>query len=193
MDIYFGNKRVRLNDFNATMGPTDDKYISLIEREEVDGVVFEVTTSILKIEGMFLTYVNYATICTSSVDSFLGVERSMIHKVVTTAQHSSRNRFSQKFELLPPLAIELESSSFVSLLVVELKPLLHILKYIYLGVGENIIMIVYSELSLIEEEKLIFFLKTHKKVSGWKVADLKGTDPSFYMHHIHTLKDSKSV
>lgn len=68
-----------------------------------------------------------------------------MQKVVTATQYSSRSRFSQKFEWLPPFATEPKSSPFVSPPVVELKSLLHTLKYVYLGEEESLIMIISLE------------------------------------------------
>lgn len=59
MDISFVIKWVWLNVLNTTMEPTGDEYISFIDEEEADEAVFEVTTSILRIEVSFLTDVNH--------------------------------------------------------------------------------------------------------------------------------------
>ncbi|KAH9669232.1 hypothetical protein KPL70_021706 [Citrus sinensis] len=57
---------------------------------------------------------------------------------------------------------------------IELKPLPSHLKYMFLGDGETLPVIISSKLSTLEEEKLIRVLKDYKKAIGWTIADIKG-------------------
>ncbi|CAN6447645.1 unnamed protein product [Victoria cruziana] len=95
------------------------------------------------------------------------------------------------YESLPPLALEPDSSSLEFLPEIDLKPLPHTLKYAYLGNNDSLPIIISSVLSFEEEERLLAVLRGHKKAIGWKVADLRGINPAFCMHRIHTLEECK--
>ena len=66
----------------------------------------------------------------------------------------------------------------------ELKPLPQHLKYVYLGEEETLPVIIANNLSNGEEERLIRLLRTHKRVIGWTIADIRGISPSRCMHRI---------
>jgi hypothetical protein len=68
--------------------------------------------------------------------------------------------------------------------VLELKQLPAHLKYAYLGEDETLPVIIASELSLGEEEKLLRVLRDHKTALGWTIADIKGISPAKCMHKI---------
>ncbi|CAN6444870.1 unnamed protein product [Victoria cruziana] len=110
--------------------------------------------------------------------------------LATTTLHRGRPHPSS-IESLPPLALELESSSLESPPVMELKPLPHTLKYAYLGSDDSLPIIISSVLSSQKEIRLLAVLRGHKKAIGWKVADLRGINPAFCQHMIHKLEDSK--
>ncbi|XP_073119981.1 uncharacterized protein [Henckelia pumila] len=67
---------------------------------------------------------------------------------------------------------------------VELKPLPAHLKYVFLGENENLPVIFSSSLTGEKEARLLDVLKNHKSVFAWKVADIKGINPSICMHNI---------
>jgi len=54
-------------------------------------------------------------------------------------------------------------------------------------------VIISSKLTKEEEDKLIKFLKDHKKAIGWMIADIKGISPTFYTYKIHTEEDKKTI
>ncbi|CAN6447242.1 unnamed protein product [Victoria cruziana] len=110
--------------------------------------------------------------------------------LATTTLHRGRPRPSY-FESLPQLDLEPNSSSLEFLPVMKLKPLPHTLKYAYLDSDDTLPVIISSMLSSEEKKRLLAVLKGHKKAIGWKVADLRGINPAFCMHHIHTLEGSK--
>ncbi|XP_073120574.1 uncharacterized protein [Henckelia pumila] len=66
----------------------------------------------------------------------------------------------------------------------ELKPLPTHLKYVFLGENDNLPVIISSSLTGEMEARLIDVLKNHKSVFSWKVADIKGINPSICMHKI---------
>ncbi|CAN6487228.1 unnamed protein product [Victoria cruziana] len=111
--------------------------------------------------------------------------------LATTILHRNRSHPMNQFESLPPIALEPNSSSLESPPVLELKPLLHTLKYAYLGSNDSLPVIISSILSLEEERRLLAVLRGHKRAIGWKVSDLRGISPAFCMHRIHTLEGSK--
>ncbi|XP_075489529.1 uncharacterized protein LOC142528372 [Primulina tabacum] len=66
----------------------------------------------------------------------------------------------------------------------ELKPLPPNLKYIYLGEHNTLPVIISATLTDVMEDKLLEVLKAHKSAFAWKVADIKGINPSVCMHKI---------
>ncbi|XP_073271527.1 uncharacterized protein [Primulina huaijiensis] len=66
----------------------------------------------------------------------------------------------------------------------ELKPLPPHLKYIYLGENNTLPVIIFAALTDVMEDKLLEVLKAHKSAFAWKVADIKGINPSVCMHKI---------
>ncbi|KAJ9567080.1 hypothetical protein OSB04_003046 [Centaurea solstitialis] len=73
----------------------------------------------------------------------------------------------------------------------ELKTLSEHLKYVYLGEGENLPVIISSRLDTSEEKKLVSVLKRYKEAIGWTIADIKGLSPSTCMHKILMEDDFK--
>ena len=66
----------------------------------------------------------------------------------------------------------------------ELKTLPDHLKYVFLGENETLPVIIFSNLSSLQEEKLIRVLKDHRTSIGWTIADIKGISPSTCIHKI---------
>ncbi|XP_075473907.1 uncharacterized protein LOC142504956 [Primulina tabacum] len=64
----------------------------------------------------------------------------------------------------------------------ELKPLPPHLKYVYLGENNKLPVIISSYLTDVMEDKLLKVLKAHNSAFAWKVADIKGINPSVCMH-----------
>ena len=56
----------------------------------------------------------------------------------------------------------------------ELKTLPDHLKYVFLGENETLPIIIDSNLSSLQEEKLIRMLKDHRTSIGWTKTDIKG-------------------
>jgi len=65
------------------------------------------------------------------------------------------------------------------------------LKYAYLGDNETVPVIISSELTFDQEEKLVKVLKDHSKAIGYSLADLKGLSPTLCSHKITLEKDAK--
>jgi hypothetical protein len=73
----------------------------------------------------------------------------------------------------------------------ELKPLPEHLKYAYLEREETLPVIIASNLSMQEEEKLLRVLREHKTAIAWGIADIKGISPIKCMHRILLEDGSK--
>ncbi|XP_070032352.1 uncharacterized protein [Nicotiana tomentosiformis] len=66
----------------------------------------------------------------------------------------------------------------------ELKPLPPHLQYAYLGGSYTLHVIVSSDLSKLQEEKLLRVLCKHKRAIGWTMYDIRGISPALCMHKI---------
>ena len=53
-------------------------------------------------------------------------------------------------------------------------------------------VIIASDLSSTQEEKLLQILREHKEAIGWSIADIKGISPSVVMHKIHLEDNAKT-
>jgi len=93
------------------------------------------------------------------------------------------SKYAPPFESLVPTNTTLVPST-VQAPILELKQLPSHLKYAYLGDDQTLPVIIASELSLGEEEKLLRVLRDHKTALGWTIADIKGISPSKCMHKI---------
>nr|XP_023907539.1 uncharacterized protein LOC112019245 [Quercus suber] len=69
-------------------------------------------------------------------------------------------------------------------LIPNLKPLPSHLKYVFVGDGGTLPVIISSKLSALQEEKLVQVLKEYKTAIGWIIADIKGISSSTCMHCI---------
>ena len=90
-----------------------------------------------------------------------------------------------------PLTYTKVLPSVVQAPVLELKPLPNNLKYAYLGDGETLPVIISTNLTVVQEERLIRVLRDHKTTIGWNIADIKGISPSICMHRILLEDGSK--
>ncbi|KAL4306460.1 hypothetical protein AHAS_Ahas16G0180500 [Arachis hypogaea] len=75
----------------------------------------------------------------------------------------------------------------------ELKPLPSHLKYAFLEDNQRFLVIITSELSSEEEEKLLDVLRKYKKAIGWSLADIVGIDPRKCMHRIFLQDRARPV
>ena len=66
----------------------------------------------------------------------------------------------------------------------ELKLLPSHLKYAHLGVNETLPVIIATDLSDTEEDKLLRVLRKYQDALGWTLADIKGISPALCMHRI---------
>ncbi|CAL2228629.1 unnamed protein product [Prunus armeniaca] len=101
-----------------------------------------------------------------------------------------RGKFNSIFEPLPLTTNKLVPS-IVKAPQVELKPIPENLKYAYLGDKKTLPVIIASNLSASEEDKLIRVLREHKTALGWTIADIRGISPTKCMHRILLEGESK--
>ncbi|GKB50217.1 reverse transcriptase domain-containing protein [Tanacetum coccineum] len=75
----------------------------------------------------------------------------------------------------------------------ELKPLPDNLEYVFLEEPSFLPVIISSQLTKENKNKLIYVLKKHKQAFAWKTTDIPGIFPSFCKHKIQLLDDKKPV
>ncbi|GKA57485.1 reverse transcriptase domain-containing protein, partial [Tanacetum coccineum] len=75
----------------------------------------------------------------------------------------------------------------------ELKPLPDNLEYVFLEEPSFLPVIMSSQLSEEDKNKLVSVLKKHKQAFAWKTTNIPGICPSFYKHKIQLLEDKKPV
>nr|GEU95058.1 reverse transcriptase domain-containing protein [Tanacetum cinerariifolium] len=73
----------------------------------------------------------------------------------------------------------------------ELKELPSHLEYAYLEGVDKLPVIIAKDLKVDEKEALLKVLKSHKREIAWKITDIKGIDPRFYIHKILMEGDYK--
>ena len=77
--------------------------------------------------------------------------------------------------------------------ILELKELPNHLEYAFLGEEATLPMIIASNLKVEQKEKLLNVLSQHKKAIAWKIFNIKGISPSFYMYKILMEEDFKPI
>ncbi|GKB82296.1 hypothetical protein Tco_0949191 [Tanacetum coccineum] len=75
----------------------------------------------------------------------------------------------------------------------ELKPLPDNLEYALLEEPSFLPVVISSQLSKQNKNKLVSVLKRHKQTFAWKTIDIPGICPSFRKHKIQLLEDNKPV
>ncbi|GJS63112.1 reverse transcriptase domain-containing protein [Tanacetum coccineum] len=75
----------------------------------------------------------------------------------------------------------------------KLKPLPDNLEYVFLEESSFLPVIISSELSKENKNKLIYVLKKHKQAFAWKTMNIPSIYPSFCKHKIQLLNDKKLV
>ena len=73
--------------------------------------------------------------------------------------------------------------------VLELKELPSHLRYVFLGSGNTLQVIIAADLGEQQVEALISVLKRYKRAIGWTIADIIGIPPGICMHKIQLEKD----
>ncbi|XP_068309734.1 uncharacterized protein [Pyrus communis] len=112
------------------------------------------------------------------------IEEELIQTVAALESCSPiRGKFSSYFISLPT-SNEKNLPSVIQAPKLELKPIPEHLKYAFLGEDETLPVIISSQLTAEEGEKLIRVLKDHKTAIAWSIVDIKGINPATCMHRI---------
>ncbi|KAJ0510884.1 hypothetical protein HanIR_Chr11g0545681 [Helianthus annuus] len=109
-----------------------------------------------------------------------------VKELEVLAAREGRPTWTHQVESLPESINTKLKPSLEEPPVVELKALPKHLKYAYVGEGSTLPVIIASNLTGEQEEKLMKVLVTHRAAIGWTIADLKGISPSVVMHKIIT-------
>ncbi|KAJ9183080.1 hypothetical protein P3X46_006991 [Hevea brasiliensis] len=184
LTMEFDGETVKFNIFNAMKYPADDH--SVFSIDVVDTFMQDVFELSMEDE---LEMVISKGIQEVSINQPLSVE---VQDTVMALQslHSVPRRYGvSKIDF--PVSHTKLLPSVVQALVLELKPLPKHLKYVYLGENETLPVIISSNLTKIQEERLTRVLRVHKKAVGWTIADIKGISPSVCMQRILLEDDAK--
>jgi len=73
---------------------------------------------------------------------------------------------------------------------IELKALPKLIKYVYLGEQETVLLIIASHLTIGHEESLMSIIRKHKDAIGWTITDIKGLSPAIVQHQIHLNEET---
>ncbi|CAN6688478.1 unnamed protein product [Malus baccata var. baccata] len=112
------------------------------------------------------------------------IEEELIKTVASLESLSPiRGKCSSYFISLPT-SNEKTLPSVIQAPKLELKPIPKYLKYAFLGEDETLPVIISSQLTAEEGEKLIQVLKDHKTAIAWSIVDIKGINPATCMHRI---------
>ncbi|CAN6701410.1 unnamed protein product [Malus baccata var. baccata] len=112
------------------------------------------------------------------------IEEELIQTVASLESLSPiRGKCSSYFISLPT-SNDKTLPSVIQAPKLELKPIPEHLKYAFLGEDETLPVIISSQLTAEEGEKLIMVLKDHKTAIAWSIVDIKGTNPATCMHRI---------
>ena len=165
MDVSFGNRKMRMNIFCASM-ESDTEEASF----EVD-----IIQDIIEAEHDWLL----SDPPQEEIDESFKEDR--LDMIDSEADNVSGIWHP---EPLPELAEKPAKPSIESPPELELKPLPASLKYVFLGKEQTLPVIISANLTDSQKHQLLQVLHEHKEAIGWSVADLKGIDPSFCMHQI---------
>ncbi|XP_008229105.1 PREDICTED: uncharacterized protein LOC103328489 [Prunus mume] len=112
------------------------------------------------------------------------IEEELIQIVAALESLSPIRGKSSSYFISLPTSNEKTFPSVIQAPKLELKPIPKHLKYAFLGEDETLPVIISSQLTTEEEEKLIRVLKDHKTAIAWSIADIKGINPATCMHRI---------
>lgn len=167
--LSFGNLTIDLNIFHLNKRPCD------FEIEEVDAIqkivdgTFSDTTESL---NMFLDHFN------------LDFDESEYISEVNDLLDSCSTSLDFNQLMSTEIATEVHPK-------IDLQPLPKDLKYAYLDSGQEIPVILASDLNKDQENELLKVLRGNKEALGWVIYDIKGISPSICEHHIHMIDEAK--
>ena len=183
MDISFGNRKMRINVFNAFSNvPSDHECYQV---DVIDDFVHQFTPNILLSDPLelFLSH---------DRDEFLDLENiKMVETEFANAIEQGRPPWSHQVEPLPTKVEKPLKPSLDEPPTLELKTLPSHIKYSFLGSNDSLPVIISSDLTGSQEAALLKVLSKYKEAIGWTIADLKGISPATCMHRIITEDEAK--
>ncbi|XP_030949702.1 uncharacterized protein LOC115973574 [Quercus lobata] len=118
-------------------------------------------------------------------------EKDGMEVAITLNDFSKLEQSGNAPHITLPVSNERPLPSVLQAPILDLKPQPSHLKYVLLGDGGTLSVIISSKLSAPQEEKLVQVLKEHKTAIGWKIAYIKGISPSTCMHRILLEEEAK--
>ncbi|KAM0992855.1 hypothetical protein ACFX2A_008716 [Malus domestica] len=112
------------------------------------------------------------------------IEKELIQTVAVIESLSPICGKSSSYFISLPTSNETTLPSVIQAPKLKLKTIPEHLKYAFLGEDETLPVIISSQLTAEEREKLIRVLKDHKISIAWSIADIKGINPTTCMHTI---------
>jgi len=165
MTLAFENITVQLNVFHNSNQP-----IVMDDLEEVNIIESLISSSF---EGS--SYSDPLEKCVTQFGQDFD-EKSYIEEVnalLDLIPTMDTSQWARKFESLS-VSESIPVPSIVKSPQLELKTLSETLKYVYLGESETLPVIIASDLSLEQEEKLLSVLRENSEANEWSIANIKG-------------------
>ncbi|XP_070672247.1 uncharacterized protein [Malus domestica] len=119
------------------------------------------------------------------------IEEELIQTLAALELLSPIRGKSSSYFISFPISNEKTLRSMIQAPKLELKQIPEHLKYAFLGEDETLPVIISSQLTAEEREKLIRVLKDHKTAIAWSIADIKGINPATCMHRIMLKEGAK--
>ncbi|KAH9656697.1 hypothetical protein KPL70_022786 [Citrus sinensis] len=183
MQLSFGNMIMELNIFNIAKQPhnADDRIVNV---DLIEALVDDTFLSNLSDDPL--------QTCLTHFDFDFDIDRSVdeVNALLDSTPSMDINKWKSRVEQLAPSEKKLIPSS-ESPPKLELKPLLNILEYAFLGEESTLPVINSSSPNNEQKSKLLDVLKKYKGALGWTIADIKGINPVDWMHYIHLDKNAK--
>ncbi|CAN6571013.1 unnamed protein product [Malus baccata var. baccata] len=118
------------------------------------------------------------------LNTFEHIEEELIQTMTDLESISPIHSKSSAYFISLPISNKKNLPSVIQAPKLELKSIPEYLKYAFLGEEETLPVIISSQLTAEEMEKLIRVLKDHKTAIAWSITDIKGINPATCMHKI---------
>ncbi|GJV57384.1 hypothetical protein Tco_1458389 [Tanacetum coccineum] len=189
LNLGVGTERLTFHIDSATRHSylNDDTCFSIdvideILEEDFVALLYEGTKILHSIEGTILEEKIFA-----EFDEFMAM----------TTDENFKSEFDTEEPPLEKITFNINYKTNISLEEppsdLELKPLPDNLEYVFLEEPSFLSVIISSQQSEQNKNKLIFVLKRHKQAFAWKTTYIPGICPSFCKHKIQLLDDKKPV
>ncbi|XP_050156647.1 uncharacterized protein LOC126630561 isoform X1 [Malus sylvestris] len=118
------------------------------------------------------------------LNTFEHIDEELIQTMADLGSLSPIHGKSSAYFISLPISNKKNLPSVIQAPKLELKSIPEYLKYAFLGEEETLPVIISSQLTVDEMEKLIRVLKDHKTAIAWSITDIKGINPATCMHKI---------